>query len=176
MRNLGGAVPSPALEEMSPPLSQSCLRVGDGTPLQYFCLENLMGRAAWWATVHGVAQSQTRLKRLSSSKPFSMAWQFKGRRFKPPQWGWGRMVEPGTRTWSREKDENTKDITFPSPLGFLLSGENFQNQPTLVPLFLFPLTCCCNINRKMKPSSTNTLLRNLLSYITFHFLQILLPT
>ena len=32
---------------------------GDGTPLQYSCLENSMDREAWWATVHGVAKSQT---------------------------------------------------------------------------------------------------------------------
>ena len=40
---------------------------GNGTPLQYSCLENPMDGGAWWAAVHGVAQSQTRLKRLSSS-------------------------------------------------------------------------------------------------------------
>ena len=34
---------------------------GNGNSLQYFCLENSMGRRAWWATVHGVAKSQTRL-------------------------------------------------------------------------------------------------------------------
>ena len=34
---------------------------GNGNPLQYSCLENPMDRAAWWATVHGVAKSQTRL-------------------------------------------------------------------------------------------------------------------
>ena len=34
---------------------------GNGTPLQYSCLENLMDRGAWWATVHGVIKSQTRL-------------------------------------------------------------------------------------------------------------------
>ena len=32
---------------------------GQGNPLQYSCLENLMDRGAWWATVHGVAKSQT---------------------------------------------------------------------------------------------------------------------
>ena len=37
--------------------------------LQYSCLENPMDRGTWWAAVHGVAQSQTRLKRLSSSSP-----------------------------------------------------------------------------------------------------------
>ena len=34
---------------------------GNGTPLQYSCLENPMDGEAWWAEVHGVAKSQTRL-------------------------------------------------------------------------------------------------------------------
>ena len=34
---------------------------GNGTPLQYSCLENPKDGGAWWATVHGVAKSQTRL-------------------------------------------------------------------------------------------------------------------
>ena len=32
---------------------------GNGTPLQYCCLENPMDGGAWWAAVHGVAKSQT---------------------------------------------------------------------------------------------------------------------
>ena len=32
---------------------------GDGTPLQYSCLENPMGGGAWWAAVHGVVKSRT---------------------------------------------------------------------------------------------------------------------
>ena len=40
---------------------------GNGTPLQYCCLENPMDGGAWKAAVHGVAQSQTRLKWLSRS-------------------------------------------------------------------------------------------------------------
>ena len=32
---------------------------GNGTPLQYSCLENLMDRGAWWAAVHGVAKNRT---------------------------------------------------------------------------------------------------------------------
>ena len=38
---------------------------GHSSPLQYSCLENPMDRAAWRATVHRVAKSQTGLKRLS---------------------------------------------------------------------------------------------------------------
>ena len=34
---------------------------GNGNPLQHFCLKNSMDRGAWWATVHGVTKSQTRL-------------------------------------------------------------------------------------------------------------------
>ena len=34
---------------------------GNGNPLQYSCLENPMDRGAWWATVHGVTKSGTRL-------------------------------------------------------------------------------------------------------------------
>ena len=36
-------------------------REGDGTPLQYSCLENSMDGGAWWAAVHGVAKSRIRL-------------------------------------------------------------------------------------------------------------------
>ena len=35
---------------------------GHDNPLQYSCLENLMDRGAWWATVHRVTKSRTRLK------------------------------------------------------------------------------------------------------------------
>ena len=40
---------------------------GNGNPLQCSCLENPRDGGAWWAAVSGVAQSQTRLKRLNSS-------------------------------------------------------------------------------------------------------------
>ena len=39
---------------------------GNGNPLQYSCLENSMDGGAWWATVHGVTKSQTRLSNFSS--------------------------------------------------------------------------------------------------------------
>ena len=47
--------------------SFSCIGEGNGNPLQCSCLENPRDGAAWWAAVYGVAQSRTRLKRLSSS-------------------------------------------------------------------------------------------------------------
>ena len=51
-----------------------CLRLriligeGNGNPLQCSCLENPRDGGAWWAAIYGVAQSWTRLKRLSSSR------------------------------------------------------------------------------------------------------------
>ena len=42
-------------------LSRLVIGEGNGTPLQYSCLENPMDGGAWWAAVHGVAKSQTRL-------------------------------------------------------------------------------------------------------------------
>ena len=45
----------------------ACIGEGSGNPLQCSCLENPRDQGAWWAAVSGVAQSRTRLKRLSSS-------------------------------------------------------------------------------------------------------------
>ena len=47
--------------------SLSCIREGNGSPLQCSCLENPKDGGAWWAAVFGVAQSRTQLKRLSRS-------------------------------------------------------------------------------------------------------------
>ena len=47
--------------------SLSCIGGGNGNPLRCSCLENPRDGGAWWAAIYGVAQSQTRLKRLSSS-------------------------------------------------------------------------------------------------------------
>ena len=52
--------------------SLSCIGEGNGNPLQCSCLENPRDGGAWWAAIYGVAQSRTRLKRLSSSSGSSM--------------------------------------------------------------------------------------------------------
>ena len=43
------------------PGSERCPGEGNGNPLQHSCLENSMDGGAWWATVHRVPKSQTRL-------------------------------------------------------------------------------------------------------------------
>ena len=48
---------------------------GNGNPLQCSCLENPRDGGAWWAAIYGVAQSQTRLKRLSSSSTVNLVPQ-----------------------------------------------------------------------------------------------------
>ena len=50
----------------------ACIGEGNGSPLQYSCLENPVDRGAWWAAVHGVAQSRTQLQRLSSDSGKAM--------------------------------------------------------------------------------------------------------
>ena len=47
--------------------SLPCIGEGSGNPLQCSCLENPRDGGVWWAAVYGIAQSRTRLKRLSSS-------------------------------------------------------------------------------------------------------------
>ena len=49
------------LQKSSKILLGISLGEGNGTPLQYSCMENPMDGGAWWAAVHGVAKSQTRL-------------------------------------------------------------------------------------------------------------------
>ena len=66
-------------------------REGNGSPLQYSCLENPMDRGAWWAAVHGVAKSRTRLSDFTFTFHFHalememathssvLAWRIPGR-------------------------------------------------------------------------------------------------
>ena len=62
-----GSIESDTTERLHFRFSLSCTGEGNGNPLQCSCLENPRDGGALWASVYGVAQSQTRLKRLSSS-------------------------------------------------------------------------------------------------------------
>ena len=63
----GGHEESDTTEQLHFHFLLSCDGEGNGNPLQCSCLENPRDGGAWWAAVYGVAQSRTRLKRLSSS-------------------------------------------------------------------------------------------------------------
>ena len=58
---------SDTTEQLHFHFSLSCIGEGNGNPLLCSCLEAPRDGGAWWAAVYGVAQSRTRLKRLSSS-------------------------------------------------------------------------------------------------------------
>ena len=83
-RSLAGCRPwgreeSDMTERLHFHFSLSCIGEGNGNPLQCSCLENSREGGAWWAAVYGVAQSRTRLKRLSSSSSSNPT--FSGRPF-----------------------------------------------------------------------------------------------
>ena len=60
--------------------SHEIIGEGNGTPLQYSCLENPRNGGAWWAAVYGVTQSQAQLEQLSSSSSstYQTLWQVLG--------------------------------------------------------------------------------------------------
>ena len=64
---LWGRIESDTTERLHFHFSLSYIGEGNGNPLQCSCQENPRDGEAWWAAVYGVAQSQTQLKRLSSS-------------------------------------------------------------------------------------------------------------
>ena len=66
-----GREESDPTEQLHFHFSLACIGEGNGKPLQCSCLENPRDGGAWWAVVYGVAQSRTRLKRLSSSSSSS---------------------------------------------------------------------------------------------------------
>ena len=66
-RSPWGREESDTTEQLHFHFSLSRIGEGNGNPLQCSCLENPRDGGAWWAAVYGVAQSQTWLKRLSSS-------------------------------------------------------------------------------------------------------------
>ena len=82
---------------------------GNGTPLQYSCLENPMDGGAWWAAVHGVAKSRTRLSNFTFTFHFHalekemethssvLAWRIPGK---------GSRV--GCQLWGRTESDTTE--------------------------------------------------------------------
>jgi len=65
-----GSLESDTTKQLHFHFSLSCIGEENGNPLQCYCLENPRDGEAWWAAVSGVAQSRTRLKRLSSSSTY----------------------------------------------------------------------------------------------------------
>ena len=82
---------------------------GNGTPLQYSCLENPMDGGAWWAAVQGVANTQTRLSNFTFTFAF-MHWR---RKWQPtpvflPGESQGRRGLVGCCLWGRTELDTTE--------------------------------------------------------------------
>ena len=113
--------------------SLSCIGEGNGNPLQCSCLENPRDRGAWWAAVYGVAQSRTRLKRLSSSSRVTTTWR---RRWHPtpvllPGKFHGLRSLVGYSPFGRKESDTTERLHFHFSLSCI--GEGNGN----------PLQCSC---------------------------------
>ena len=68
---------------------------GNGTPLQYSCLENPMDRGAWWAAVHGVARSRTQLSDFTFTFHFHALEKEMATHSSVLAWRIPRIGEPG---------------------------------------------------------------------------------
>ena len=82
---------------------------GNGTPLQYSCLENLVDRGAWWAAVHGVAKSLTGLSAFTFTFHFHALEKEMATHSSVLAWripGTGNLV--GCRLWGRTESDTTE--------------------------------------------------------------------
>ena len=82
---------------------------GSGTPLQYSCLENLMDGGAWWAAVHGVAQSWTQLSDFTFTFHFHALEKEMATHSSVLAWripGTGSLV--GCRLWGHTESDMTE--------------------------------------------------------------------
>ena len=102
---------------------------GNGTPFQYSCLENPMGRGAWWAAVHGDAKSWTQLSNFTLTFHFHalekerathssvLAWRT------PGMGAWWAAVYGVAQSWTRLKQLSSSIAVtrrqYLSPFGFL---------------------------------------------------------
>ena len=75
--------------------SRTFIGEGNGTPLQYSCLENPMGGGAWWAAVHGVSKSRTRLSDFTFTSHFPALEKEMATHSSVLAWRIPEMGEPG---------------------------------------------------------------------------------
>ena len=82
---------------------------GNGTPLQYSCLENPMDGGAWWAPVHGVAKSRARLSDFTFTFHFHALEKEMATHSSVLAWRVPGMREPGgLPSWGRTELDTTE--------------------------------------------------------------------
>ena len=86
--------------------SLSCIGEGNGNPLRCSCLENPRDGGAWWAAVHGVAKSRTRLSDFTFTH-WRRKWQPTPLFLPGESWGWRSLV--GCCLWGRTKSDTTEE-------------------------------------------------------------------
>ena len=88
--------------------SRAIVGEGNGNPLQYSCLENPMDGEAWWAAVHGVVKSRTRLTSLSlfTFMHWRRKWQPTPVFLPGESQGWQSPV--GCSLWGRTESDTTE--------------------------------------------------------------------
>ena len=84
---------------------------GDGTPLQYSCLENPMDGGAWWARVHGVAKSWTRLSDFTFTFHFHALEKEMATHSSTLAWKTPWTEEPGTVHGGAKSRTQLSDFT-----------------------------------------------------------------
>ena len=85
------------------------IREGNGTPLQYSCLENPMDGGAWWAAVHGVTKSQTRLSDFTFTFHFhALEKEMATHSMFLPGESQGRGSLLGCHLWGRTESDTTE--------------------------------------------------------------------
>ena len=85
---------------------------GNGTPLQYSCLENPMDGGAWWAAVYGVAQSWTRLSDFTFTFHFDALEKEMATHFSTLAWKIPWTEEPGIQESMGLQKDRTERIHF----------------------------------------------------------------
>ena len=83
---------------------------GNGTPLQYSCPENPMDGGAWWAAVHGVAKSRTRLSDFTFPFHFHALEKEMATLSSVPGESQGRGSLVGCRLWGHKESDTTERL------------------------------------------------------------------
>ena len=140
--------------------SLSCIGEGNGKPLQCSCLENPRNGEAWWAAVYGAAQSQIRLKRLSSSSSrkvlgghmlelMSKSLPFSGMVVDVThRICWGRFCWVLCSTPCYQRTLSNFNLRFAVTIWFISSSNLSQ--------FLFLNQCVCLISLSTQPTTHQT--------------------
>ena len=116
---------------------------GSDTPLQYSCLENPMDGGAWWATVHGVVKSQTRLSNFTFPFHFHALEKEMATHSSVLAWRIPGTAEPGglLSMGSHRIGHNWSDLAAAAAAANLIPKMVVKDESTL-------MKCECNWKRK----------------------------